>query len=335
MRWIVVLALVAGAFATSVVPVGFGSLYHRRLKRTNGRRVDGTCKPRPTGLPAPTSSMVMPGLPTLLPTMSSTPAAPAPATSTRPSTPTTGPAPQVAGLLAKVLPLGLGKSTNSWTTVQNYGADSAYPLADTGNTLRPVRVLGGLLPAVSSAPDGKQSIEVFFSKGSYAFMGTPGGISFYAYVMFLQLFFWATGLMFFLSYGPSDLTRATELTFGYSIMFEEGFDFVRGGKLPGLYGGDSDDNAFGCSGGRYDLGCFSTRFMWREDGAGELYTYLPKLPANEALCSKASIPGRTICGEDYGTSFGRGSFYFKAGQWNTVAQRIKLNTPGVANGELE
>ncbi|KAG8771857.1 hypothetical protein FRC12_003367, partial [Ceratobasidium sp. 428] len=314
MRWLVVLALVVDVFATSVVPVGFGSLYHRRLKRTNGRRVDGTCKPRPTGLPAPTSSVAMPGLPTLLPTMSSTPAAPA--TSTRPSTPTSAPAPQVAGLLAKVLPLGLGKSTNSWTTVQNYGADSAYPLADTGNTLRPVRVLGGLLPAVSSAPDGKQSIEVFFSKGSYAFMGTPGGISFYAY-------------------GPSDLTHANELTFGYSIYFEAGFDFVRGGKLPGLYGGDTDDNAFGCSEGRYDLGCFSTRFMWRADGAGELYTYLPKLPANEALCSKASIPGHTTCGEDYGTSFGRGSFYFKAGQWNTVAQRIKLNTPGVANGELE
>ncbi|KAG8707994.1 hypothetical protein FRC09_001511 [Ceratobasidium sp. 395] len=191
MRWLVVLALVADVFATSVVPVGFGSLYHRRLKRANGRRIDGTCKPRPTGLPAPTSSMAMPGLPTLLPTMSSTP-------------PTTGPAPQVAGLLAKVLPLGLGKSTNSWTTVQNYGADSAYPLADTGNTLRPVRILGGLLPAVSSAPDGKQSIEVFFSKGSYAFMGTPGGISFYAY-------------------GPSDISHATELTFGYSIFFEADF----------------------------------------------------------------------------------------------------------------
>ncbi|KAG9083588.1 hypothetical protein FRC07_013869, partial [Ceratobasidium sp. 392] len=202
MRWVVLLAFAADVFATGVVPVGFGSLHHRRLKR--GRRtIDGTCKPRPTKLPTSTSIVLLPTLPTLAPT--SQPAAPAPATSTRSSTPTTAPAAPVTALLAKLLPLGLGGSTNSWTTAENYGSDYAYSLADTSNTLRPTRILGGSLQAVSTTPDGKQAIEVFFGQGSYAFMsGVPSGISFYAF-------------------GPTDLTKANELTFGYSIFFQDGF----------------------------------------------------------------------------------------------------------------
>jgi len=57
---------------------------------------------------------------------------------------------------------------------------------------------------------------------------------------------------------PTDLTDAT---FEYDIMFGENFDFVRGGKLPGLGGGAS----MGCGGTpeQYQNG-FSARLMWRE-----------------------------------------------------------------------
>ena len=54
------------------------------------------------------------------------------------------------------------------------------------------------------------------------------------------------------------------------IMFGSGFDFVKGGKLPGLFGG-----GVSCSGGAESEECFSTRFMWRRDGEGEVYGYLP------------------------------------------------------------
>ncbi|CAE6426334.1 unnamed protein product [Rhizoctonia solani] len=222
----------------------------------------------------------------------------------------------VQGIAAKVLPLGLGNSANSWTTVPNTN-NEYHALTDAGSTLRPTRVLGGSLVAVKTAPDGKAAMEVFFGKGSYAFAsGIAGGISFYAY-------------------GPSDLSSGNEFTLGYSIFFESGFDFVHGGKLPGLYGGTSNDEAASCSGGRHAATCFSTRFMWRDQGAAELYVYLPSDPANEFLCNGARIPGRNICGSDYGMSLGRGSFYFQAGQWNYVAQRIKLNTPGKADGQLQ
>ncbi|CEL54489.1 polysaccharide lyase family 14 protein [Rhizoctonia solani AG-1 IB] len=303
MKWLVVLSLVVDALATSVLPVGFGSLHARRSKRTLGRRANGICKPRPSEFPTSTSVVVWP-----------TATSRSQATSTtRTTSPSSVPVP---GIAAKVLPLGSGNSANSWTTVPNVNS-GYHALANTGLTLRPTRILGGSLAAVGTAPDGKAAMEVLFGKGSFALnSAVAGGISFYAY-------------------GPSDLSSGNEFTLGYSIFFESGFDFVHGGKLPGLYGGTSNDEAASCSGGRHALTCFSTRFMWRDEGAGEVYVYLPSDPANKFLCNGARIPGKNICGSDYGTSLGRGSFRFETGKWNYVAQRIKLNTPGKADGELQ
>ena len=57
---------------------------------------------------------------------------------------------------------------------------------------------------------------------------------------------------------PKNLTDAT---FEYDIMFGENFDFVRGGKLPGLGGGAS--KGYGGTPEEYENG-FSARLMWRE-----------------------------------------------------------------------
>jgi hypothetical protein len=57
----------------------------------------------------------------------------------------------------------------------------------------------------------------------------------------------------------------------YEVAFDPTFDWVRGGKLPGLRGGP---NPNACSGGSESDGtCFSTRIMWRTSGDGEgVYT---------------------------------------------------------------
>jgi hypothetical protein len=54
----------------------------------------------------------------------------------------------------------------------------------------------------------------------------------------------------------------------YEVAFDKGFDWVMGGKLPGLRGGPAIN---GCDGGSQPNGsdCFSTRVMWRVDGSGE------------------------------------------------------------------
>ena len=52
----------------------------------------------------------------------------------------------------------------------------------------------------------------------------------------------------------------------YEVAFDSAFDWVQGGKLPGLQGGP--DNT--CDGGSSSNGtCFSTRIMWRTSGNGE------------------------------------------------------------------
>lgn len=85
-------------------------------------------------------------------------------------------------------------------------------------TLRPVKVASGMTHDYVNAPDGMYSMQAVYPEGSYTPSNTPrGGFSFYAP-------------------GPAavDLTTAKEATFGYSVYFPTGFDFVKGGKLPGL-----------------------------------------------------------------------------------------------------
>lgn len=65
---------------------------------------------------------------------------------------------------------------------------------------------------------------------------------------------------------PLDLADARNVSLAYSVFFPADFDWVLAGKLPGIYGGHKT-----CSGGDDALSCFSTRLMWREGGAGELY----------------------------------------------------------------
>ncbi|KAL1748759.1 polysaccharide lyase family 14 protein [Schizophyllum fasciatum] len=128
----------------------------------------------------------------------------------------------------------------------------------------------------------------------------------------------------------SDLASA-DVGFGsllleYEVAFDAEFDWVKGGKLPGLRGGlDST----GCSGGNEPAGdaCFSTRLMWRKGGEGEVYAYIP---TTEALCEEDEI----TCNDDYGVSIARGSFGLVAGKWNRIALLIQLNDPPSASNGI-
>jgi hypothetical protein len=94
----------------------------------------------------------------------------------------------------------------------------------------------------------------------------------------------------------------------YRVRFAPGFAFARGGKLPGLFGGDGP-----VGGAAADAG-FSTRLMWRQDGLGELYAYVPERASR------------------HGLSLGRGAWRFPVGRWVTVEQELVLNDPSLADG---
>ncbi|BGP14957.1 hypothetical protein JCM10213v2_002912 [Rhodosporidiobolus nylandii] len=113
------------------------------------------------------------------------------------------------------------------------------------------------------------------------------------------------------------------------VGFNEGFDFVKGGKLPGLYGGDP---ASFCTGGTGSEKCFSLRLMWRENGQGEVYAYIPQYPGQ---CSEDDSSSTAYCHGADGISFERGSFTFQAGVYNTVTEVAILNSDiDTANGVL-
>jgi hypothetical protein len=98
----------------------------------------------------------------------------------------------------------------------------------------------------------------------------------------------------------------------YDVRFPVGFDFVKGGKLPGLFGGRVNNGRHipdGTNG-------LSTRYMWRAGGDGEVYAYLPT-------------------SKEHGTSLGRGNWRFTPGTWHRIEQRVELNHPGRADGRVQ
>lgn len=65
---------------------------------------------------------------------------------------------------------------------------------------------------------------------------------------------------------------------------------------------------------------------------GEIYAYLPLVKENtDVLCK---VPPKSEQNPDYGFSIGRGAWRFEPGKWTVIAQRVKLNDAGEANGML-
>lgn len=177
---------------------------------------------------------------------------------------------------------------------------------------------------------GHQAWQAFYPKGSI----NPAGKIKGGFGCYLQ--------------GPDGwakkLQAATEVTFGYRVQFQKGFHWVKGGKLPGIFGGIGE-SAYHCTGGQTDDEkhgrCFNFRLMWRSEGKGEIYAYL--VPDSRNTDVLTNVPPRSKQNADYGFSVGQGAFRLslenEAGgdidPWLTIVERVKLNDPGVANGELE
>lgn len=76
------------------------------------------------------------------------------------------------------------------------------------------------------------------------------------------------GAQFINLWNNTDGSTFSSMMLNYEVAFDAGFNWVKGGKLPGIRGGL---NSTGCSGGNQPDGkdCFSSRVMWRKNGAGE------------------------------------------------------------------
>ena len=126
------------------------------------------------------------------------------------------------------------------------------------------------------------------------------------------------------AYGPNDGGVQFKVPFGvaydelylaYRIRFAANFDFVKGGKVPGLVGGTAPTGCVSDSAG------FSARGMWRTGGAAVQYVYYPeKINA---------------CGDDFAYAAGATATTFSPGVWHTVEHHVRMNNAGQHDGILE
>ncbi|MEZ5479049.1 MAG: hypothetical protein R3E95_16680 [Thiolinea sp.] len=121
---------------------------------------------------------------------------------------------------------------------------------------------------------------------------------------------WHSGAQFF-----AHLPATQEYWLSYKVRFQKGFDFKKGGKLPGLGSGDAR-----YAGGRkpYNGDGWTARLMWMSDGSLVPYLYYVGMPRESRFGHYWSMPAKII-----------------PGQWQEITQRIRLNAPGQQNGLYE
>ncbi len=119
------------------------------------------------------------------------------------------------------------------------------------------------------------------------------------------------GAQFRTRFDRLNIAAANEIGVRYRITLQDNFQFVRGGKLPGLYGGTAN------SGGKVPNGTdgYSLRFVWQAQGLGALSAYLPN-------------SGK------WGSVFGLGNWRFAPGRGVDMALYVRLNTPGQSDGVI-
>jgi hypothetical protein len=119
------------------------------------------------------------------------------------------------------------------------------------------------------------------------------------------------GAQFQMPFARMKVAVADQVGVRFRVQFQENFQFVKGGKLPGLYAGTAN------SGGHVPNGKdgWSMRFVWQAQGEGAISAYLPT-------------------SGHWGSVFGLGQWRFVPGRSHELALYIKMNTPGQANGVI-
>ena len=146
------------------------------------------------------------------------------------------------------------------------------------------------------------TLEVFYPKGSYSPSKDPVG-----------------GLGFFSS--PKEVLMSEHLVLSYQFKFNDNFEPIYGGKLPGLFLSRDKFETKGSAGGKIRNNTASIRLAWRKHFDAEVYVYLPKNQHEEYF----QIQGYRSNGK-FGHSLWRTFLNFDKTNWNNVTLEVKLNT---------
>jgi hypothetical protein len=227
---------------------------------------------------------------------SSSPPAPSVPPPASPSTAPSSPAPVPAGPRSAAAAWQgqfTGYGDSAWRSAWGYVDQGSFGQAQ-------LSVVSG-----AGVPGGGPALRVLYGQGSSANScsdcANPGGAQFYTSLAAM---------------GKARLASAPVLYLRYYLKFPAGFDFGKGGKLPGLYGGTIGAE----SGGHHGAG-FSTRYMWRDhEVTGSVSGCSRSAPCAEVyLYSPQSSHG-------YGQDLGGQWQWQGDGRWHMVEQRVDRST---------
>ncbi len=117
-------------------------------------------------------------------------------------------------------------------------------------------------------------------------------------------------------YAQPRIFPTNEVCFKYDVKFVDNFQWVKGGKLPGVWIGD-----IGASGGNHISTGYSYRLSWKQNGEAQAYVYIP----NNQL-SNITMEDGYVSSDIYGDALWRGFVNFTQNEWYSISLYIKLNT---------
>jgi len=127
--------------------------------------------------------------------------------------------------------------------------------------------------------------------------------------------------------------KVEEAYLSYRVKFENGFDFVRGGKLPGLAAENAPTGSRAADG----TNGWTGRMMGRTDfqGTSGQPEQLESVAISYAKYFESGPDGDGQEDKIYWIDADANRTVLQSDTWYKITQRIKLNTPGVADGILQ
>ncbi len=114
----------------------------------------------------------------------------------------------------------------------------------------------------------------------------------------------------------ANLEPKDEYTISYEVKFSDGFDFSKGGKLPGLCGGQGKAGIRPVGDNK-----MSARIMWRQDGKIVSYVY--------HLDQKGNYGEDFVWTKEFGNPL-----HFRVNQWEKIKFTVKLNSMKKEDGSI-
>lgn len=115
----------------------------------------------------------------------------------------------------------------------------------------------------------------------------------------------------------TDLGKHDELYMAYWIKFKEGFNFVRGGKIPGLVGGATTSGV-------------------KPNGTDFFIARMMFIPLGKVIQYVYHLDQANIHGDGLSWNYNnKPQKQFIPGKWHRIENHIRMNTPGKANGVIE